>query len=277
MNAQLFNDPMVSGADPIPAAVATPLQPAPLPLAPVGTKAVELDFAGGRWSSEAGVVLLKAIDAPLGLPRALAAVLSDPREGRRLHFTPEAWLKQRGFPSAAGSEDAHDANTLRDDPLCKRLLDPLPATGAPVASPPTLSRFANRLSRPALSRMALVWLEPCIASSASPPSVIGLAGDDTEAPVHGAQAQARYDREDGGAWFMLLPRYAGLSGRLLTPILKAKRFTGTPRLAVLKRLGKPLRHAWPDPLVLCRGDSPCASPEVRPWSDAPPARHCGTG
>jgi hypothetical protein len=40
MNAQSLTAPMVSGFDPMQAAMATPLQPAPLPLVPVGGKAV---------------------------------------------------------------------------------------------------------------------------------------------------------------------------------------------------------------------------------------------
>jgi len=160
---------MVSGVDPMPAAVATQRQPTPLHLAPVGTKSVELDFDGGRLSSDAGVVLLKDIDDQLGLTRALAAVLSDPRDGRRIHFTPEDLLKQRVLQIAAGYEDANDANTLRDDPIFKLMLDRLPETGAPLASQPTISRFENRISRSELYRMALVLLEQCIASYASHP------------------------------------------------------------------------------------------------------------
>jgi|SRR5262245_45347823 len=72
---------------------------------------------------------------------------------------------------------------------------------------------------------------------------------------------------------MPLHLYEGLSGRLITTILKAKRFTGTQRLAVVKRRVTHLRHAWPDPLVRLRGASHCASPEVMPWSDEQPARH----
>jgi len=169
MNAQLFNDPMVAGVDAIPTAMATQLQPAPLHLAPVGPKAVELDFDGGRLSSDAGVVLLKDINDQLGLTRALAAVLSDSRDVRRIHFTPEDLLKQRVFQIAAGYEDANDANTLRDDPIFKLLLDRLPATGAPLASQPTISRFENRISRTELYRMALVLLKQFVASYASPP------------------------------------------------------------------------------------------------------------
>ena len=127
----------------MPAAVATQLPPAPLHLAPVGTKSVELDFDGGRLSSDAGVVLLKDIDDQLGLTRALAAVLSDPRDVRRIHFTPEDLLKQRVLQIAAGYEDANDANTLRHDPIFKLLLNRLPDTGPPLASQPTLSRFEN--------------------------------------------------------------------------------------------------------------------------------------
>jgi hypothetical protein len=277
MNAQLFNDPMISGVDPMPAAVATQLQPAPLHLASVGTKSVELDFDGGRLSSDAGVVLLKDIDEQLGLTRALAAVLSDPRDGRRIHFTPEDLLKQRVFQIAAGYEDANDANTLRDDPIFKLLLDHLPETGAPLASQPTISRFENRISRTELYRMALVLLEQFIASYASPPSVIVLDVDDTEDPVHGEQEQARYDSYYGGYCFLPLHLYEGLSGRLITTILKAKRFTGTQMLAVLKRLVKHLRHTWPDTLVVFRGDSHFAYPEVMQWIDEQPDLHYVTG
>jgi hypothetical protein len=38
-------------------------------------------------SSDAGVVLLKDIEAPLGVTPHLAAVLSDPRAPRRRHCT----------------------------------------------------------------------------------------------------------------------------------------------------------------------------------------------
>jgi DDE family transposase len=169
MNAQLCNDPIVPGVDLMSADMATQLQPAPLHLAPVGAKAVELDFDGGCLSSDAGIILLKDIDDQLGLTRALAAVLSDRRDARRIHFTPEDLRKQRGFQIAAGYEDANDATTLRDDPIFKLMLDRLPESGAPLASQPTISRFENHISRTELYRMALVLLEQCIASYDKPP------------------------------------------------------------------------------------------------------------
>src|SRR2546428_2842946 len=108
--------------------------------------------------------------------------------------------------------------------------DRLPETGAPLASQPTISRFENRVSRTELYRMARVLVEQFIASYASPPTVIVLDVDDTEAPVHGQQEHARYDGYYGGHCFMPLHPYAGLSGRPVTTILQAQPLTGAPML-----------------------------------------------
>jgi hypothetical protein len=56
----------ISDVDSMPAEMTTLLQLSPLRLVPVGTKAVDLDFDGGRLSSDAGLVLLRDPDAPLG-------------------------------------------------------------------------------------------------------------------------------------------------------------------------------------------------------------------
>lgn len=260
----------IPGGDSMQADLAPQRHPTPLILAPVGGKAVALDCDGGRLSSDAGLVLLKDIDEQLGLTRAWAAALSDARDARRLRFTSEDLLKQRILQIAAGYEDANDSNTLRHDPSFKLLLDRLPETGAPLASQPTISRFANRVSRTELYRMALVLMEQCIASYDSPPAVIVLDVDDTEDRAPGEQEHIRYDGYYGGYCFMPCHLYEGLSGRLSTTILKAKRFSGAHMLAVLKRVVKRLRHAWPDTWVILRGDSHFAYPEVRAWIEAQP-------
>jgi len=92
----------------------------------------------------------------------------------------------------AGYEAAHDAHPLREAPIVTLRLDRLPETGASLASPPTLARCANRVSRPALYRLARVVRDHCLASYAKPPQVIGLDGEAPEARGHGQQAQARY-------------------------------------------------------------------------------------
>src|SRR6266699_707006 len=267
----------ISGFDAMHAALAAPCDPTPLLLAPIGGKTVELDCDGGRLSSDAGLILLKDIDAQLGLTRALATALSDARDARRIRFTPDDLLKQRIFQIAAGYEDANDSHTLRHDPIFKLLLDRLPETGAPLASQPTISRFENSVSRTELYRMALVLMDQFIASYDSPPEVIVLDVDDTEDRAHGAQEQIRYDGDYGGYCFLPCHRYEGLSGRLITTILNAKLFSSAQMLAVIKRVVKRLRHAWPDTLVIFRGDSHFAYPEVMAWIEAQPHLSYVTG
>ena len=261
----------IPGFDAMQADLATQRHPTPLLLAPIGGKTVELDCDGGRLSSDAGLILLKDIDAQRGLTRALATALSDARDARRIRFTPEDLLKQRIFQIAAGYEDANDANTLRHDPIFKLLLDRLPETGAPLASQPTISRFENSVSRTELYRMALVLMDQFIASYDSPPEVIVLDVDDTEDRAHGAQEQIRYDGYYGGYCFMPCHLYEGLSGRLITTILKAKRFSGAQMLAVLKRVVKRLRPAWPDTRVIFRGDTLVSAKS----GDFPPSQAVG--
>jgi hypothetical protein len=268
MNVDSAKAYTIPDVDSIPTEMTTPLQLSPLHLAPVGTKTVDLDFDGGRLSSDAGLVLLHDPDAQLGLTRDLAAVLRDPRDPQRVHFTLHDLLKQRVLQIAAGYEDANDANTLRHDPIFKLLLDRLPESGPPLASQPTLARFENRVSRSELYRMAQVLVDQFIASYDQAPQLIVLDFDDTEDPAHGEQEQVRYDGYYGGYCFLPLHVYEGLSGRLITTIFKAKRFSGAQMLSVLRRLVKHLRQAWPDTLIIARGDSHFAYPEVMRWIEA---------
>jgi len=48
-------------------------------------------------------------------------------------------------------------------------------------------------------------------------------------------------------------------------------------LAMLKRLGKQLRSAWPDTLLILRGKSHLAYPEVMQWVEAQPGLISVTG
>jgi hypothetical protein len=175
-----------------------------LHLPPLQDKAILVDFDGGRLSSDGGLILLGDPDDQIGFTRALAAVLRDPRDPRRIDFTKHDLLTQRVLHIVAGSEDANDANTLRHDPILQLLLGRLPDSGAPLASQPTLSRCANRLSRTALSRLARVLVDQCIASYQRAPQVIVLDVDDTEAPAHGQQEHLRYDGYYGGYCFLPL-------------------------------------------------------------------------
>lgn len=263
MNASNLKAYPIPGVDSMPDDIASPIA-----LASLEDKAILVDFDGGRLSSDGGLILLSDPDEQIGLTRDLAAVLRDPRDPRRVDFTTHDLLKQRVFQIAAGYEDANDANTLRHDPIFKLLLGRLPESGAPLASQPTISRFENRVSRSDLYRLARVLVDQFMASYDRPPKLIVLDFDDTEDPAHGQQEQVRYDGHYGGYCFLPLHVYEGLSGRLITTIFKAKRFSAAQLLAVLKRLVKHLRHAWPETLIVFRGDSHFTYPAVMQWIEA---------
>ena len=163
----------------------------PLPLAPVEDKAPLVDLEGGRLASDGGLLLRNDPDDHLGFTRHVAAVLRDRRAPRRVDVTLHDLRKPRGWHLAAGEEAAHAATTLRDAPLVKWLRGRRPESGPPWAAPPTVARFANRVARPALSRLARGLVEPCLASYTRPPTLIVLDVDAPEAPAHGQQEPLR--------------------------------------------------------------------------------------
>jgi len=234
----------------------------PVALSNIETKPVWLDFDGGSLSSDAGLLVLKEVDQHIGLTRALSKVLSDPRDPRYTKHSTQDLLRQRIFQIAAGYEDANDSDALRTDPILKMALGRLPETGAPLAWQPTMSRFENRPSRGDLYRMAAVFLEEFIRSYSEEPEVVVLDFDDTEDRVHGKQEQALFNGYYDEYCFLPLHVYEGLSGRLITTILKPKILRGEQALALVRRLVEGLRRAWPKTLILFRGDSHFAYPQV---------------
>ena len=233
----------------------------------ISDQPVLLDFDGGQLSSDAGLLLLKSIDTHLGLLSNLAAVLRDDRDPDRIQFTREDLMRQRVFQIAAGYEDQDDCDHLRGDPIFKVLLGRLPATGADLASQPTMSRFENGVSRTELFRLAEVLLAHFIDSYTEAPAVIVLDFDDTEDVVHGTQEQARFNAYVGHYCFLPLHVYEGLSGRLITTLLKPGVFKGLQVQKLLHQLVCRLRQAWPGTRIIFRGDSHFMSPEVMAYCE----------
>jgi hypothetical protein len=248
-----------------------------LVLPAVADKPVLLDFDGGRLSSDAGLLLLQQVDQQIGLSRALASVLSDPRDQRYTKHTIEALIRQRVYQIAAGYEDANDANALRRDPILKLALGRLPESDPPLASQPTISRFENQPSRTELYRLAEVLLEAFIASYAEEPALVVLDFDDTKDRVHGGQQLALFNAYYDAYCYLPLHVYEGLSGRLITTILKPKQLRGHQALALLHRLVAKLRQAWPSALIIFRGDSHFTYSQVMDYVEAEPNMGYVTG
>lgn len=244
---------------------------------PVGDKAVIVDFDGGSLSSDAGLLLLKEVDEQIGLTASAAAALVDERDDRYTRHSMTELLRQRVFQIAAGYEDGNDSDRLRKDPILKMSAGRLPETGDDLASQPTISRFENAPSRSQLYRMAEVLFEQFTASYAEAPRAIVLDFDDTDTRTYGDQQLTLFNAFYGGYSYMPLHVYEGLSGRLITTLLKPTRLKGAMVRTILRRVARRLREHWPKTRILFRGDSHFASPEVMAYIEETPGVHFVVG
>ena len=199
----------------------------------------------------------------------MAKTIPDNRDARYVTHTLTDLLIQRITQIACGYEDANDCNDLRSDPIFKMLADRYPEIGDALASQPTMCRFENRISAPTLYRLAPVFADVFIASYSSPPPVIIIDFDDTEDKVYGKQQLSLFNNYYGDYCFMPLHVYEGLSGRLITTVLKpGKRSDGVQMLSIVKRIIAYLRKAWSETLIIFRGDSHFTYPEVMEYIES---------
>lgn len=212
------------------------------------------DFDGGRLTSDAGALLLREVDRRIGLTPALADCISDPRDPAKVRHDVRTMLAQRIFGIALGYEDLNDHQTLRDDPLMAVLAQRRPDPDEPLASPSTLCRFENAVTRQSQVRMSAVLVETFIASYAKPPAEIILDFDPTDDPVHGNQAGRFFHGYYDGYCF--LPLYVFCGDRLLASYLRPSNIDAAKHTrAILKLLVDRIRRAWPDTRIIFRGDS----------------------
>jgi hypothetical protein len=195
--------------------------------------------------------------------RRFVEALDDRRAPRDTDPSYEELLRQRIFQIACGYEDAHDCDSLRRAPACKAACERLPSVGEDLASQPTMSRLDHAPRRRELYRMAQALLETCVAAYDRPPKALLLAMDDTADEVHGAQQQALCNGDYAADCSLPLPIYAGQSGKLITSSLRPGcRPTGAEIVSILQRVVGAMRRAWPEVLIVLRGDGHFRTPEV---------------
>jgi hypothetical protein len=154
-----------------------------------------LDFFGtplviepsqGQLSSDAGLLPVRQFDERVGLTRAFADVLDDPRDPELTEHTFLEMVRSRVYGILAGYEDQNDHDTLRADPVFKLVADRSPEDDD-LASQPTLSRFENAISIHSLKRLRDVFLDQFIASFETPPRHLTFDLDAVDDPAHGQQ------------------------------------------------------------------------------------------
>ena len=240
----------------------------PLHATSVKNTPVLVDFDGGQMASDAGLLLLREVEKQIGIIKALASVITDNRDSRYVSHQTSDLLTQRIFQIAAGYEDANDCDALKNDPILKMCADRQPESDPALASQSTMSRFENSISRTNLYRLARVLADQFIQSYDKAPKIIVLDFDDTEDKTYGDQQLQLFNSFYKSHCYQPLHVYEGLSGKLVTTILKpGKRSNGKQMLMIVKRLITYLRAEWQDTLIIYRGDSHFAYPETMAWID----------
>lgn len=216
----------------------------------VKKRALTASFSGGQVSSDGGLPLLRQVDRRIGLTKALAKVLPDPRDPSRVEHPLLALIRQRLYGLAAGYEDLNDHDTLRHDLAWQTAVE----RDRALASSPTLCRLENRADRQVAWAVHEVMLAQFIASFAQPPPELILDFDTTDDRVHGRQAGGFFHGYYGDYCF--LPLYVFCGEQLLVAYLRPGNVGASHHAwAVLKLLVQRLRAAWPKVKIIFRGDS----------------------
>jgi hypothetical protein len=223
---------------------------------------VQAQFDGGAITSDAGSLLLRQVDRHLGLTRALAHALDDPRQPRRCTHSLVTLLRQRIYGLALGYEDQNDHQQLRNDPALQTAV----GVDTTLAGQSTLSRFENRADRAAAWAFHRVLVERFIASFQTPPRELILDLDATDDRVHGRQQgrhfNAYYDD------YIFLPLYVFCGDQLLTAYLRpASRGQAHHASAIMRLLIERLRQAFPQTRFIIRGDSGFMRSRLMHWCE----------
>ncbi len=88
-----------------------------------GRRTVRGAFDGGHISLDGGAVLLREVDARLGITQKLTACFTDHRGPGLIEHDVTALVRQRVYGLALGYEDLNDHNDLKRDPLSAVALD----------------------------------------------------------------------------------------------------------------------------------------------------------
>jgi len=240
-------------------------------------KPVVARFDVPHASSDGGAILLKALDAELGLTAGLAACVADGRQPGKVHHQTVEVIRQRVFGIACGYADCNDAARLAHDPIHKLLLELDPIAGPALASQPTLSRFENAVGPRELIAMGHVLADTVIAHHRrrlkGRAERITIDFDPTDDPTHGQQEftffNGHYD-----TW-CYLPVVATVTfndegeqyavGAVLRP---GNSPASRGAIGLLRRLFRKLQAAFPGATLRVRLDGGFATPKLFAFLEA---------
>jgi hypothetical protein len=208
------------------------------------------------------LLLLRRADERIGLSRAAAAVLSDPRDPTRITHSLRDLLAQRIYGLCCGYEDLNDHDALRDDLLMQTAVGRVDA----LASSPTLSRLETRATRAQAVALHGVLMDQFIASHKAAPAELVLDIDASDVALHGNQELSEFHAYYDSHCY--LPLYVFCGQAMLACVLRRSRIDGAKNAAaVIKLLVQRLRCAWPEARIIVRGDSGFCRQRLLRWCE----------
>lgn len=236
-------------------------------------KPVQVDFTGGRLSSDGGLPLLAQLDRSLRLTERVAACIQDPRLAGRVQHSLLDLVRQRIYQIAAGYEDANDATALRSDPALKIAVGRAPASAPDLASQPTLSRLEQQVRPAECQAINQLLLDQFLEQARPVPHEIVLDFDPSEDPTHGQQEFAFFHGYYGTSCYLPLFVFARVRGEREQFLVSAELRPSKPKdvagiLTTLQRLVASLRARFPGVRLIFRGDSWFATPALYDWCEA---------
>ena len=264
--------------------------PQQLTFCEMGRQQVTVDFQGGQVVTDTGLLPIRLLDKELGVLATLAQRLPDPRAQKLVTHTREALLTQEVYQILAGYADGNDAQVVRQDPLFQTLADVKPDGERLLASGSTLNRFHHAYTRrqaelPLEERPVLREVDAAqtqrlqilnrylselfMRTRRQPPLYVILDIDPSDDPTHGQQVLSCFHGYFDQYQYFPLFVFDGETGFPLAAWLRPGTVHAScGAVSTLRSIVRSLRAAWPDVLILVRGDTGMAVPEVYEFCEA---------
>lgn len=257
----------------------------PLLFQDLGARKVVADFSGGRLSSDGGALLLRQVDAGLGLSRRLARCFVDRRRQDLIEHQVSELLAQRLYGLALGYEDLNDHAELRRDPLLAAAAGKSDVLGVErrcaehrgfaLASASTLNRLELSAQffdyyrkvhpdAPAVGATLLKMGVRCLPKDAE---VLVLDFDASDDPLHGRQ-EGRFFHGYYDA-YCYLPLFCFCGDVVLWAQLRtADRDASDGTIEALDQIVAAIRARLPKVKIIVRADSGFAREAIMGWCEA---------
>lgn len=222
-------------------------------------KKFRVNFDGGNFSSDGGLLLLKEFYHKLGVNSLLRKLFHTTDSASfRIHKDYQNLLQMLYQITGAYFQDDH-ADSLRNDPVLNAVIGK-----AALASQPTLSRFHNRMDEQSLQQLEEIQrILRRRAYSVEKPEHVLFDLDSTLLATYGTQEGEAFNYHYQAHGYHPLLCFDGLTGDLLKVELRpGTQYCSKGAAAFMLPLLEEYQREYPQTSLFARGDSGFATDEL---------------